>query len=79
MSPTQKKAIEHLRSAGGRLHRWPGGYWTTEQMPPDKSKARPDWWVGTRTVSALERAGLIRPVVPRPDWWKQHFELVPVS
>jgi predicted NAD/FAD-dependent oxidoreductase len=79
LSRTQAKAIEHLKLRAGHLHRWPCGFWTTEQMPPDNSKTVPDWYIGTPTVSALERIGAIRPVTPRPDWAKQHFELAPQS
>ena len=77
LSRTQKKAVAHLRATAGRLQRWPGGYWTTEQIPMNLTGAFPAWWVGTRTVAALERAGIIRPVIVRAQWWRQHFELAP--
>lgn len=76
LTKTQQAAVDHLRAIGGALHRWPGGYWTTEQMPASMSKRVPGWYVGTPTVAVLEKAGVIAPVTPRSDWSKQHFKLV---
>ncbi len=79
LSKSQQKAVDQLRATGGALHRWPGGYWTTEQMPASMSKRVPDWYVGTSTVSALEKVGAISPVTPRSDWARQHFRLVEIA
>lgn len=76
LSPTQAAALSHLEKSGGFLQRWPGGYWTTEQIPANPGHSRrPAWWIGTRTVVALERLGLIRARNPEQPWHRRHFEL----
>lgn len=79
MTKTQQRVVERLKLAATPLHWWPSGHWTTEQIPPDlrAGQTPPSWSVGTRTVTAMMQAGVIRPVVPRDKLHLQQFELSP--
>lgn len=66
LSPTQQDVVAKMRAAGGRIERWPGGFWTTPGTAFTMSHGGglgsykvPDWWIGVRTLYALEKAGLI--------------------
>lgn len=79
LTKTQQSVVNRLRAASTPLHRWPSGHWTTEQIPADLRAGHtpPPWSVGTRTVTAMLAAGVIRPVVPREKLHMQQFELAP--
>lgn len=52
----------------GRIIRSRGGFW---HAPDAKMNAAgvPDVWVGTQTIMALERKGLVELVALRPGWF----------
>jgi hypothetical protein len=79
LTTTQLSVVARLKASSTPLHRWPSGHWTTEQIPADLRAGHtpPRWSVGTRTVTALITAGVIRPVVPREKLHRQQFELTP--
>ncbi len=58
ISPTMLDVLKHL-AGGQRLHRWPGGYWTT--WPWERGKDFPfgEWHTDISTIRALERRGLV--------------------
>lgn len=68
LSPTQEEALKMMKEkGGGRLVRWPGGFWT---YPGADGKAvygfggffeyfRPEWSCSTNTVRALAKKGLV--------------------
>lgn len=63
LSATQQGAFDRIRADGGRIERLPGGFWTTPSTPrrpkPGAGYVVPDWSVGTQTVEALAKKGLI--------------------
>ena len=83
LSPTQEEAVAYLRKHGGTLWRWPGGFWTTADTP-DAGEARegqggpadghtwgvPVWYIGTNTVMALERKGVLERTNAYPERWR---------
>lgn len=75
LSKKQVEVVEHLKATNRALQRWPGGFWTTEQVPASPSPKPPQWWCGTQTVRALERVGAITAKETKRDWWKQHYVL----
>ena len=54
LSDTMQKAVDLARK--GKLHRWPGGYWTDRTF--DGTMKNPENYVGTQTVMALTNRGL---------------------
>lgn len=61
LSPEMVEVVGRMRAAGGRLVRWPGGFWTTPGQPTRSSTPYdvPVWYASTGTVQALARRGLI--------------------
>lgn len=65
LSPTMQAALDMARTHGGRLERWPGGFWTYPACPhqvknlPMPCKV-PDQHVGAHTIHALRTRGLVR-------------------
>ncbi len=67
LSPTMTEVLGKMRAAGGRIERWPGGFWTTPGQPFTTRDGGgglykvPAWWTATGTVRALADRGLIVP------------------
>ena len=65
LSPTQLDVLAKMRAAGGRIERWPGGFWTTPGTEAvniaDRGKDYqvPEWYAGISTLRALEKAGMV--------------------
>lgn len=58
ISPTQRKAlVMATENYEGRLHRWPGGYWSDD--PYLGQQGPPHRWVGTQTIESLRIRGAI--------------------
>lgn len=82
LSATQQQVVDYLRAHGGRLTRWPGGFWTTvdTKLPGGSEIGRvngysyalhgaPAWYTTIHTVRALERKGVLeREHVFRQEW-----------
>lgn len=68
MSPHQQEALDQAKAAGGKLVRWPGGFWTVPgcsvqrhvKDPVWGDHDVPTWWARTATVKALIRSGAVR-------------------
>lgn len=69
-SPTQLGVLIELYATGGRLERWPGGFWTTPgRESRDLGAGRiPNWSVGTNTVRAMTKAGWLEAEPGHPEW-----------
>jgi len=65
LSTTQHEAVLMLSRNGGRIERWPGGFWTYPGCVSSTAKGPgwtyrvPVWWVPTQTVRSLLRKGLL--------------------
>lgn len=62
LSDTMLVVLGQMRRAGGRIERWPGGFWTTPGTKVEREDAGykiPAWWCSTQTVQALARRGVI--------------------
>jgi hypothetical protein len=53
LSPEMKMTLAYMQSNGGRLFRWPGGFWAK-----DEYQLRSNIYFGTSTIQALVRRGL---------------------
>ena len=62
LSPTQAQAVAVIKARGGKIERWPGGFWTTPGIEFDQRPGYrvPNWYVGAGTVKALEKLGVLR-------------------
>lgn len=72
LSETMLKAL--TAAAKGDLHRYAGGYWAVEgAVPIDLSRVQtiPDNYVGTQTLQALEKRGLLGRTYKQgaTHWW----------
>ena len=69
LSDTMLDVVAKMRAAGGRLERWPGGFWTTPGMAV-KSISQgyriPVWSTSTHTVKALAARGVIAADAEQP-------------
>lgn len=57
ITPTQMAVIEHCRTHGGNLYRWPYGRWCLEG---DSGQPQPGWWTSTLTVKRLIEKKIMR-------------------
>jgi hypothetical protein len=67
LSPVQQDAVDTARVSGGRLVRWPGGFWTYPGVAlaeGGSSDRVPTWHVSTNTIKGLLRRGAVVEV----DW-----------
>lgn len=68
VSPTMQGALDAAREHGGRLVRWPGGFWTYPDCPTRGGGSwdtdYPTWSVAAGTIKSLLARGLVREV----DW-----------
>ena len=62
LSPEMAKALEAAKDAGGKLRRFPGGFW----YPSDKAQGE---WFGTTTVEALVKRG----AMTYSRWQQRHW------
>jgi hypothetical protein len=53
LSPEMKATLVYMQSNGGRLFRWPGGFWAK-----DEYQLRSNIYFGTSTIQALVRRDL---------------------
>ena len=62
LSSTQQQAVAKIRADGGKIERWPGGFWTTPGMTfvQRNGYRAPDWYVTVQTIAVLSRLGLLR-------------------
>ena len=80
LTSKQREVIDRLTQTQRTLERWPGGYWTDEQIPVDYLRGRrPSWYCGSQTVFALERAGLLTSVNQAGAWSRPRFRLTNVK
>lgn len=76
LSKTQQEVVERLQQSGRPLMHWLGGYWTDQVPPPNYSVGdKPNWWCGTRTVTALEGMRVIASDEVNRSWIKRRFTL----
>lgn len=66
-SPAGRVALQAAAAAGGRLYRWPGGFWYTDPPPP---------WHGHATVERLIEAGQLRVVAQSASGTAEVVEVV---
>ena len=59
LSDTQRETVRRMKDAGGKIERWPGGFWTTPGMTQNL-RGYPEWSVTTHTIKALVRKGVIK-------------------
>lgn len=75
-SKTQLALIARMLETGQPVVRWPGGFWATKGTPEAKGKTGvPSWCVGTQTVMAMDRAGLLKRKNVHPEHWRDEREL----
>jgi len=67
LSPTMQAALNVVRNHGGRLERWPGGFWTYHGCLRQPHTGYPTWSIGTTTVQALVKRGALQYVE-----WKEN-------
>lgn len=83
LSATQHAVIERMLETGQPLERWRGGFWTIKGCPYTLRRdavgdmyRSPDWHVGTNTVKAMERAGLLKRANVHGEEWRDERILI---
>lgn len=75
VTPTQLQVIAKLAETGSFLVRLPGGFWTYDGCGISGGGI-PNWWVGTATIRAMEKKGLLARDGFYVEDWKDHRSLV---
>lgn len=78
LSSTQLEVLAKMRAGGGRIERWPGGFWTIPGTAFDDASGYrvPEWYAVTTTVRALAARGLIVPSAERDASFVVEYRLV---
>lgn len=77
----QRDVLRNMAEHGGRIERWPGGFWTTPGMRYDLARHRgdeyhsPHWSTTVHTVNAMERKGWLRRAGRFAEEWRDDREL----
>ena len=67
LTAVQEKALHHIRSHGGRIVRYSGGFWSLPQIPGELSLL--EWWIDIRTVRSMEAKGILKRTYEREEEW----------
>lgn len=54
LSPTMQRAVEYAKESGGKIVRYPGGFWAKQNWRGEQYEK----WYGTTTIQALVSRGV---------------------
>lgn len=78
VSPIQRTVIEKLYETQSFMVRLPGGFWTYDGCGVNATGI-PMWWVQTRTVMAMDGAGLLVREDFYAESWRDHRSLPEIN
>lgn len=73
---TQFIMLTRMVTAGGRIFREPGGFWTVEGVARTP-RGTPEWSVAVGTIQAAEQAGFVRRAFVHPEAWRDERVVTP--